>query len=240
MEMIHRGVLVSFLIYIALASDCTSDNTQNYNFSEDRIKNARHVNGDCTQTCSSMSGCVSPWHYCNNSICTCGPIPYKILECSDDNFAILEYYCATVDHSSCSTQFGLCLYNYGDLVEESRQDERYTPLPNTLHDLQEYLCEPYNRTGTLCGRCKDGYYPLAHSFDMNCVECPDGRANWWKYLMAVYLPLTLFYFIVILFKINVTTTHLYGFVFFCQGLIMPAMARVISELSQNSITFLMS
>lgn len=226
--MIHKGILVCLLINITLASKEDDHILQNYNCSVEGMaggtKNTS-VSRDFKGTCASMSGCVSPWHYCNNSMCTCGLIPYKTLECNDNNFAVLEYYCATVDQSSCSTQIGICLYNYGDFNNSSHV-ERYTPLPNTLHDLQDFLCEPYNRTGTLCGRCKNGYYPLAHSFDMNCVECPDGKANWWKYLMVVYLPLTLFYFIVMLFKINVTTTHLYGFVFFCQGLIMPAMARV--------------
>ena len=115
--------------------------------------------------------------------------------------------CVTVDQSSYSTYIGQCLYYHGIYGYS-------VTLPNTPHDLEEFMCgKHFNRTGTLCGKCKDGHYPLAYSFDMNCVECPNGKSNWWKFVLAAFLPLTIFYFIVVLFKINITSSHLQGFVF---------------------------
>ena len=93
--------------------------------------------------------------------------------------------------------------------------------------LTEIQCGAFNRTGTLCGKCKDGHYPLAHSYDMNCVECPDGKSNWWKFVLAAFLPLTVFHFIVLFFKINVTSSHLHGFVLYSQGISFPAIARIV-------------
>ena len=50
----------------------------------------------------------------------------------------------------------------------------------------------------MCGRCLSEHYPLAYSFDVNCVaDCShlgEGTA---------YLPLTLFCFFVLFFEINV-------------------------------------
>ena len=59
--------------------------------------------------------------------------------------------------------------------------------------------------------------PLVYSFDMNCVECPSGKSNWWRFVLVAFLPLTVFYFVILLFKINVTSSHLHGFVYFSQG-----------------------
>ena len=177
------------------------------------------------ETCNSLSGCTAPWQYCDNGTCQCGDVPSNyILQCEvGKNLTVLSYYCATVDQSSCMTEVGMCLF-WGEIDKSADQ---YIPLPNTLHDLHGFLCdEDLNRTGTLCGKCKDGHYPLVYSFDMNCVECPNGKSNWWKFLLAAFLPLTIFYFVVVLFKINVTSSHLQGFVYFCQGIAMPVLARV--------------
>ena len=107
-------------------------------------------------------------------------------------------------------------------------------LPRSLSELDDYLCgKPFNRTGTLCGKCKDGHYPLVYSFDMNCIQCPNGKANWWKYLLAAYLPLTLFYFIVLLFKINVASSSLYPFLIYAQFGSIPIFGRVVVMFAKN-------
>ena len=45
--------------------------------------------------------------------------------------------------------------------------------------------------------------------------------------MVGFLPLTFFYFITLLFNINVTSSHLHGVVWFSQALSMPAFIRII-------------
>ena len=66
-----------------------------------------------------------------------------------------------------------------------------------------------------------------YSFNLTCVKCPHGRANWWKFVLSAFLPLTIFYFIVVFFKINATSSCLHGFVFYCQVISMPQFSRVI-------------
>ena len=80
-------------------------------------------------------------------------------------------------------EFGSCIYN-------TFVKNLYATLPSSLSELNETMCgKLFNRTGILCGKCKDGHYPQAYSFDMNCIQCPNGSANWWKYLLAAYLVL---------------------------------------------------
>ena len=44
-------------------------------------------------------------------------------------------------------------------------------------------------------------------------------------MLSAFLPLTIFYFIVVFFKINTTSSHLHGFIYYSQAISMPALAR---------------
>ena len=90
-------------------------------------------------------------------------------------------------------------------------------------------CQQLNRTGALCGRCLPDHYPLAYSYDIICIPCPHARWNWIKYITAAYLPLTFFSLILIFFKINTTSSHLFALVYYCQTMSMPALIRGMYE-----------
>ncbi len=49
--------------------------------------------------------------------------------------------------------------------------------------------------------------------------------NWFRYIMAAYLPLTLFYVVILFFKLNITSSHLFAVVYYCQTLSMPMIWR---------------
>ena len=102
---------------------------------------------------------------------------------------------------------------------ENTGDE-YLNLPKDPRDLDTHLCGRINRTGVLCGECKDKYGPALNSKFLvkECVSCPekDVKYNWILYLLNEFLPTTIFFFIVALFNISVTTGPANGFVFFAQ------------------------
>ena len=101
---------------------------------------------------------------------------------------LLTTYCATYSEDIGSVEVGSCTYNEGNIHSTMSNAHIYTSLPHNVSELNEFMCgELFNRTGTLCGECKDGHYPLVYSFDMNCVECPDGNSNWWKFLLVAFL-----------------------------------------------------
>ena len=94
--------------------------------------------------------------------------------------------------------------------------------------MNNFTCgDEFNRAGTLCGKCMDGYYPLVYSYDMNCIPCPNGASNWWKFVLRAFFPLTIFYFAILFFKVNVTSSYLQGFVFYCQAFSAPQITRVL-------------
>ncbi len=62
---------------------------------------------------------------------------------------------------------------------------------------------------------------------MKCVECSNGSKNIWIYLLEAFLPLTLFYFTLLLLQINVVSSTIFGFVFYSQIFSTPILIRVL-------------
>ena len=109
----------------------------------------------------------------------------------------------------------------------------FLPLPTNTSKLNQFMCEErWNRTGRLCGKCLPGHSPLAYSYSMRCVECPEGNKNIWKYILVAFGPLTLFYFLVLFLKINATASHLHGYLIFSQIVSTPILLRNLVEYVQ--------
>ena len=170
--------------------------------------------------------CSVPWTCCGHEACQCnGILPYGIVKCGKQNtLSVRNGYCLTFDEKTDTLEAGHCLYNY------NTNDGVYSDLPRNRFELNDFMCgtkAELHRTGTLCGECQDGYYPLAYSFDMTCVQCPYGKYNWWKFVLAAFLPLTIFCIIILFFKINVVSSRFQGFVFYSQMISIPAFVRVL-------------
>ena len=73
---------------------------------------------------------------------------------------------------------------------------------NSSSDIENKTCGRYNRHGILCSKCMDAYGLPVYSFDISCVSCKDRWYNFLKYIAVVYLPLTIFVLIIILFRFS--------------------------------------
>ena len=78
---------------------------------------------------------------------------------------------------------------------------------NDTEMLNYELCDEYNREGQLCGECKEGFGPPVYSYTFSCVKCQesDFKLNLLKYIAAAFIPLTVFFFLVIIFKVRATS-----------------------------------
>ena len=185
------------------------------------------------QNCTDDSSCP-PWFYCStdsNYSCKCGKEYDHIISCNSETMtsSVLDCFCVTTNGQG-KTFLGSCFYNCANNAVKSVLATVYKPLPPRIKDLNANMCSSFNRTGTLCGDCEVNKSSLlAYSFDLKCVECPDGTKNWWKYIFAAYVPLTFFYLIVLFFKINANSSHLHGYVFYSQVMTIPALCRVIQR-----------
>ena len=182
----------------------------------------------CNTTHADGSFCPT-WYYCNSttSRCQCGLSHKGMIKCMEKTgtAAVINCYCMTYDNETGETQSGLCFYNCENTNRVTMYDNVFHPLPPNPGALNELMCSRFNRMGTLCGQCKQGHYPYVLSYNLSCVECPDGNKNWWKFILAGFVPLTFFYFFIIFFNINITSSRLHGVVLFSQALSMPALAR---------------
>ena len=82
----------------------------------------------------------------------------------------------------------------------------------------------------MCGSCQEGYAPPVYSYSLACVECTDYQYNWLKYIAITYLPLTVFYFIVIFFRVNVTKPPLNIYMFLCQVVAIPPIIQLFNQM----------
>jgi hypothetical protein len=154
------------------------------------------------------------------------PPSQTILKCGKQ-MSILTGYCVTVDEETNILEVGECMYNF-----ITTDKSFYKSIPNI--NVTNSMCGILHRTGTLCGKCQDGYSPLAYSYEMKCIKCPNGKSNWWKFLLAAFLPLTIFYIIILFFKINVVSSRFQGFLFYSQMISLPAMVRLYLILNYSN------
>ena len=185
-----------------------------------------------SQVCSSTTNSCPTWFICNDTDsvlgkCQCGPRYKDAIKCVDKNdemiSAVLECYCVTENKGE--TYLGLCFYNCVWHSDDNYQDV-YHKISDKI-DLNDYICGRFNRTGISCSKCAEGLSPLVLSYNLCCVNCRDGQKNWWKFVVAGFVPLTFFYFFVVFFNINVTSSRLHGFILFSQVLSTPALMRII-------------
>ena len=193
----------------------------------EEFSEAHHYNSTVSFSCSNNSS-SSLCTLCEDGLCRCGDIPYDILQCIGQNkLSVLDCHCITYDEEESQAEIGSCLYNCANTNKTHFYNFVYRILPENVFVSNEMMCgNEFFRAGTLCGKCKSGYFPQVYSFNMTCVECPHGKANWWKFVLSAFLPLTIFYFIVVFFKINVTY-RLHGFVFYSQLFFLPSIARLV-------------
>ena len=193
------------------------------------------VAGSTTQwniSSNDTSTCSNTWFFTRqfdngSTACECGSELGFVISCdgASGQVELSKNYCMTYDNDNTSLVVGKCyfaIYHYGDKVS------RYA-LPSDP-SLLNRLCDEYGRTGQLCGKCKDGYALPAYSYNLSCVECTDYSYNWVKYLAAAFLPLTLFFLVVIVFRVSVTAGPLDVYILFSQLISFPAFMRPLSLL----------
>ena len=142
---------------------------------------------------------------------------------TDCNSILLEIgNCMTCNTTTCATAFGSCRLTL-ELNEEDgfivfHNPDHYLVSACSCKELNERICGPFNREGLLCSKCKPGYGPAPYSWSLKCVKCCDEYVSWFwlLYMVLELVPLTVFYLMVILLNIHVTSPPFTAFVFFCQ------------------------
>ena len=165
-----------------------------------------------------------PWSYysLNTHQCECyhNALPTDDIICTDTGVTVGVGYCATYQENV-GTFFAECFYF--QLPHGNYTDGGFFSLPNNVSELNEFMCGPMKRTGLVCSECIDGYGPSVTSFGYQCAECSDSWSGVLLYILIEFVPATLFYFIVLTFRINVTSAPMPLFIMYSQFIVYTAL-----------------
>ena len=132
------------------------------------------------------------------------------------HFSLMHFgICMTYNSAIELTEFGRCPYiaHYNTTLDDK---DLYIQLPDNVFLLNEFMCGPLNREGTLCGKCKDGYGIALYSYTLECSKCWGHGYGWVLYYLLELFPITVMYFLVVIFHIRATSSPLSALVFMSQ------------------------
>ena len=224
--MVESIAAVLLLLYVAIGCIALENNLQEI-MNTSIIEKNLQLQGE---TLTNNSSVCPPWALCDVTTTRqyrYGKIPGDPFVCDvQAKTYILDCYCVTTVGNM--TEIGQCNYNCARQAKINQVDTIYHQLPSNRSSWNDFTCKEFGRSGTLCGQCdkERNYYPRAYSFDLSCTQC-DGSisSNLWKYIALAYLPLTVFYLLLLFLKLDTHSSHLHGFIILSQFLSTPGFAR---------------
>ena len=173
------------------------------------IASSAVVSGD-----SSQGECPVWFKRTENGSCECGSELGGEIHCDPYKqvVSIMVGYCMSFDNSSQELLVGFNNDQYFGHRVHNGFSALYNDLPTDTAKLSE-LCSDRKRKGLLCGECMDKYGPSFNSLTPKCVECNTFHAIL-MCLLIIFL-ITVFYVIVLMFRLNFTSGPMLGYTIFC-------------------------
>ena len=160
------------------------------------------------------------WYQFHPSTQTCRCIPLHFISCHGRNRASLKFgLCTTYDRDTDLVSMVHCSF-FRAVQGYNLTRPGYMLLPDNVSELNHYMCEPLHRRGAVCSECIDGYSPAVNSFMDECSNCKD---NWYgipAYLLLELVPLTFFYFFILIFQTNLTSGSMTCFIMYSQMMVI--------------------
>ena len=167
------------------------------------------------------------------------------LKCIDSKGAQVEFgYCITYDKNKHTFEFGSCHY-FQSKQGHHITEQGYVLLPDNISELNGYMCGLMNRKGPLCNQCVDGFGPALTSTGYTCSNCTNAWYGVPLYLMVEFVPITILYFLILIFQINITSAPMTCFILYCQILFFELqydrrlpVGRILYELRGTKLSIL--
>ena len=158
--------------------------------------------------------------------CKCGAPSLAVVKCDEhSNQSMVRLgSCLTYSNSTDVQVVGGCPYN----SHKADFQELYIKLPQNISHLNEFMCGGMDRAGILCSRCKHGLGIPVFSYTLHCLPCLKSLGGWVLYIFLAVFPTTIFFLIVIIFKIRVTSAPMNAFIFSCQVISVLANAQLFN------------
>ena len=121
----------------------------------------------------------------------------------------------TYDNTTEITEYGPCPY-IRHFNSTAVAHMFYIQLPENVDLLNEFMCGSLNREGPLCEKCKNGYGIALYSYTLECSKCWGHGYGWVLYYFLELFPITVLYFLGVIFHIRATSFPLSALVFMNQ------------------------
>ena len=227
--MVSKSISLAFIFLILL-----NNNISDAEF----VVNLKYYHDRQAKQASNSDACP-PWSELTaNGTCECTKVAkhearnkHKIKLWCINNIASLPYcYCLSYNEKFNITVEGFCRTRCSIPGHDPERKtftgfDRYQVIvkSNNMTEFNDNACHSLqmNRTGQMCGSCVKGFAPPVYSYSLACVNCTDYKYNWIKYIAVAYLPLTVFFVIVITFRISAVSGAMNGFILTSQIIVSP-------------------
>ena len=132
-----------------------------------------------------------------------------------NNKGLLRYnYCMTYKKETNTLSVATSVCTYFELSGHNISEPGFISVPDNISELNDYMCGPMNRKGILCSECIDGYGPSVTSPNFRCSDCSNAWYGIPLYLLLELVPVTVFYLIMLIFQVNITSAPMISFIFY--------------------------
>lgn len=144
--------------------------------------------------------------------------------CDDNSFKLQTHTrsCVTSSQFGNGTVAGSCFQAYTNVSNLPTFFNQPIPISNTT-ELDEWMCGPSNRAGTLCGMCNNKSVIDLNSLLFECVQNSECTKLPWvqSYVLFQYLPLTFFFLVLVLLQPKLLSPSTSIYIHLSQMLSLP-------------------
>lgn len=174
----------------------------------------REVSNNSTVSVEGEESCPT-WYLWDSQKqqCVCHDIN-EILVCNPATKSafLVHGHCMTYDNETNTTSVAKCAYT----LFSRNNASWFTELPSNPNHLNA-MCAEWNRDGSLCSQCKEGYGLSITNLYMRCVKCLHSEGVGWLLFFTLQLiPVTVMFVIIIVFRLSIAKPPMNAFVLFSQ------------------------
>ena len=146
----------------------------------------------------------------------------------------ITYY-PTRDNDSIQLFAGRCTFMY--LINSTNEDFGFL-LPEKVTKVstfnEEVMCKEIHRSGTLCSECNNETGVALNSVYFNCVPIDNCHGYYWINFLASHLvPVTVLFFIILLFDIKLLSGYAFAFILIAQIF----SSRLLSQAEEMGVSY---
>ena len=219
---LSRNIVTTVFVIALLKSVSRASDVVNCDHLDLNNQNHSSQLSQHSQQFVNTSSCP-PWSYFNSTTQKCLPFFYYGAKLFNICTYLLEGFCATVENVTELVSLAPCPYYQSEGHTVLQHDQLwYFQLPDNLSILNTYMCGSMNRGGVVCSECESGYgpSPTSSGFQIQCSSCSAYWSGILLYLFLELFPVTLFYLVLLIFRVNIVSAPMTCYIMFSQLIVI--------------------